>query len=546
MKQNDIDYLFMFIYSVSCFRYGSDSTKEKQSTTHKDNVPVTPKKRHRDTESSASEKTNENTEVSVEKPSNAIEQPRRKKKIVKDLRVTVTKLIPESALLEKLDKSEKSIINEKPVKSVEKKDKSTLEKTSKTEKSDPVVEKSAKKDSEAKKSEAEPKSSQEKSKIDLDDSKPLISALAVDGTVKKKARRRKAINRTGFPSVKKKKKKVVPVAPVKDTEEDGPTPEKVAKMSPKPSETKVSAKVEVQKKSSKESKEGETKETKNVSNSCGQLRVRKDLVDPVSKSEKLSPKLEDCSESKIFDENESLEESLARYNQSLRLAELNRENLNKLEKSSSKENNNNMKRSRKSLSPCPLKNSKRAKTDESESDAIPSSDVASEDIQEPVKVSGRGRRKQTKSKKSTAGESKLCEEKSGSEDSELKGKSNDETKNKTDKKVAEKKVESEKKTAEHKKVEAEKRTEKKVDGEKKSEGKVENEKKSSEKKNEEKKTENRKVEDNKKGSDSKKVEDAKVVDKTVEDKVPDVQKDEKKVTDVSVKNHKVSLKSLFL
>lgn len=122
-------------------RYGD---KEIKATT----VPVTPKKRHRDADSV--EKKEEKKEESLEKVQEATDtQPRRKKKIVKDLRVTVTKLTTDSVVLEKL-----------------------------------VAE--AKKEAE----------NQEKE---------------VQDKTKKKARRRKAINRTGFPSVKKKKKKKVQV-----------------------------------------------------------------------------------------------------------------------------------------------------------------------------------------------------------------------------------------------------------------------------------------------------------------------------------------------
>ncbi|KOX79177.1 Histone-lysine N-methyltransferase ash1 [Melipona quadrifasciata] len=90
-------------------RYGGSSAFSFQE----DSVPVTPKKRHRDTEAGSPDKSSAaSSDLLEEKPLSQIEvQPRRKKKIVKDLRVTVTKLPVEShgALekAEKMDKAEK-------------------------------------------------------------------------------------------------------------------------------------------------------------------------------------------------------------------------------------------------------------------------------------------------------------------------------------------------------------------------------------------------------------------------------------------------------
>ena len=217
----------MIIKIIFVCRYGSESSKEKPNITQKDNVPVTPKKRHRDAETNSSEKVNEMSETTDEKTANILEQPRRKKKIVKDLRVTVTKLIPEPGMLEKLEKAEKASASDKNTNSAmsKKSEKITTDKSSKTEKLEITsIDKSTKKDLEIKKSDVEStKSSQnnDKSKLpDIDETKTSITETPSTEAIikKKKARRRKAINRTGFPSIKKKKKKVATV--VKKVEEE--------------------------------------------------------------------------------------------------------------------------------------------------------------------------------------------------------------------------------------------------------------------------------------------------------------------------------------
>ncbi|KYM96812.1 Histone-lysine N-methyltransferase ash1 [Cyphomyrmex costatus] len=133
-------------------RYGGGSSTS--SIHDEEAMPVTPKKRPRDTENTASEKQGSDED----KPVSQVEsQPRRKKKIVKDLRVTVTKLSSEShSFLDKNDK-EKS--------------------ADKTQVGNLVV-------------------------------PNLMNNTAAMILTKKKVRRRKAINRTGFPTLKKKKKKL--------------------------------------------------------------------------------------------------------------------------------------------------------------------------------------------------------------------------------------------------------------------------------------------------------------------------------------------------
>jgi len=158
-----------------------------------------------------------------------------------------------------------------------------------------------------------------------------------------------------------------------------------------------------------------------VIESCpGQLRVRKDLVESDSSvlSEKLYPspvKYEKVPDCRIYDENASLEESLERYNQNQRIAELNEENLRKLERANAQAANiklelsgcfnNNHKRRRGSTSPSNLygRSTKRLRSAgyDTESDAPPSSDVASEDQDVSRKHSGpiHNRKKQSRWKK---------------------------------------------------------------------------------------------------------------------------------------------------
>ncbi|KYN40734.1 Histone-lysine N-methyltransferase ash1 [Trachymyrmex septentrionalis] len=129
-------------------RYGGGSSTF--SIHDEEAMPVTPKKRPRDTENTTSEKHGSDED----KPISQIEiQPRRKKKIVKDLRVTVTKLSAEShSLLDKDKSADKTQVGNLNVPN-------------------------------------------------------LANNTAAMILTKKKIRRRKAINRTGFPTLKKKKKK---------------------------------------------------------------------------------------------------------------------------------------------------------------------------------------------------------------------------------------------------------------------------------------------------------------------------------------------------
>ncbi|EZA61616.1 Histone-lysine N-methyltransferase ash1 [Ooceraea biroi] len=115
-------------------RYGGGSSTS--SVHDEEALPVTPKKRPRDAENAPPEKQASDEDKSAAQTEI---QPRRKKKIVKDLRVTVTKLPSESHAFDKGDKSENN--------------------------------------------------------------------SATTNTTRKKMRRRKTINRTGFPTLKKKKKK---------------------------------------------------------------------------------------------------------------------------------------------------------------------------------------------------------------------------------------------------------------------------------------------------------------------------------------------------
>lgn len=434
-------------------RYGGGSSTS--SIHDEEAVPVTPKKRPRDAENTPAEK-----QVSDEDKSAAQTeiQPRRKKKIVKDLRVTVTKLPSENhGASDKADKSEKS-------------SKLAMEKSSKIEKL--VTEKSIKADKTQsdEKVDAEHIRAEKAIKIDSDmhvsetmddddaavekkltqvgnSSVPnLMSNNATMILTKKKVRKRKTINRTGFPTLKKKKKKkpvdlsgltkstVLPgvngMCKGQDVSENAEDKKAISLI-----ENQVQN-VLAERNETREQARGDTKNVENSSTvretssrsgsdevieSCpGQLRVRKDLVESDSSvlSEKLysSPvkyeKIPDC---RIYDENASLEVSLERYNQSQRIAELNEENLRKLERANAAVNvkmelsgcfNNNHKRRRGSTSPSNLygRSAKRLRSAgyDTESEAPPSSDVASEDQElSSRKPAGPGhtRKKQSRWKK---------------------------------------------------------------------------------------------------------------------------------------------------
>ncbi|XP_066595274.1 histone-lysine N-methyltransferase ash1 isoform X2 [Prorops nasuta] len=457
-------------------RYG-----ESSNSSIKDTVPVTPKKRHRDAEESVCSG-RQDSDSFEDKPLNQLEvQPRRKKKIIKDLRVTVTKLTADVLYSqEKADKLEKSS-NEKNLKNAAEKsnklekvsseisiksDKTQLERIQKTEvpyetgrhekriKTDCEVRVSdSSKESEAI---ADCKVSKSEGSMSLPSS---LDPNAVLILTKKKIRRRKTINRTGFPTLKKKKKKKLPSTvnettetkksvtiarvpksrnTVSDVDEDneddreGAIDDKAALLlsrteSAIPVVDAMSAEDPVCNKTlcQVETANLAKNETSNITPSddvsveaCpGQLRVRKDLVesDTSVASEKICPiKRETVQESKIFDENAPLEESLVRYNQNQRIAELNEENLKKLERVSSQTNikmellncfNNSHKKRRGSASPCNLtsRNPKRLRSTgyDTESEILPSNDVAASDDHEPVKHSGssHNRKKQARWKK---------------------------------------------------------------------------------------------------------------------------------------------------
>lgn len=434
---------------------GSSSTS---SVHDEDAVPV---KKPRDAESAAAEKPASDEDKSTVQSE---VQSRRKKKIVKDLRVTVTKLQSEAhGVLDKSDKSDKSA------------DKSskTMEKSGKSEKA-AAVEKSTKADKaqNEEKANTEHVRAEKNIKADLETNVPeipengeavaeiktasvgnssvpnLMNNTAATILTKKKMRRRKTINRTGFPTLKKKKKK--PIDSPSVTKPAATTNEVCRKCKDAPEDVednKASLAENDARKTSAEKNVGGTKsDVKNLDNSTqetssrsgsdevaescpasGQLRVRKDLVESDSSvlSEKLYPnpikdeKLPDCRHSLIYDENASLEESLERYNQSMqRIAELNEENLRKLERANAQAAagvkmelsgcfNNNHKRRRGSSSPANLyvggRSTKRLRSAgyDTESEAPPSSDVASEDqeVRKPTGAPTYNRKKQSRWKK---------------------------------------------------------------------------------------------------------------------------------------------------
>lgn len=435
-------------------RYGGGSSTS--SIHDEEAMPVTPKKRPRDAENAASEKQgNDNPE---DKSASQVEvQPRRKKKIVKDLRVTVTKLSSEShSFLDKNDKEKSTdkgskIATEKSGKSEKTTTSEKSSKADKTQSNDKVdtehirAEKSIKVDSETHVSETLDNGeavTESKTAQSGNSSVPnLMNNTTAMILTKKKIRRRKTINRTGFPTLKKKKKKPDPPKVIKPTVlgsangicKDQNTIEDVEdnKASLMASKTQnviengdntAHGKSDVKNlDNSSMVQETSSRSGSEVIESCpGQLRVRKDLVESDSSvlSEKLYPspikyeKIPDC---RIYDENASLEESLERYNQNQRIAELNEENLRKLERANAQAANvkmelsscfnNNHKRRRGSISPSNLygRSTKRLRSAgyDTESEAPPSSDVASEDQEVSRKPTGpiHNRKKQSRWKK---------------------------------------------------------------------------------------------------------------------------------------------------
>ncbi|XP_048510750.1 histone-lysine N-methyltransferase ash1 isoform X2 [Athalia rosae] len=442
-------------------RYSSSPSLNKEA------IPVTPKKRHRDAESAALEKLeNQSFDLADDKPLNLLEfQPRRKKKILRDLRVTVTKLDTSDSysLNESHEKAEK-LPSEKSTRQqsdkVSKNEKSPSDRLAKADK--PQSEKTEKNQLEGKSdrlqtknihdagSECEPKSTAESlDKINCVSDKTgtrkefalnvpnPVNPLAALILTKKKIRRRKAINRTGFPTLKKKKKKLPIIsnnimlqnaASVSQTSKFRIPREEDFKESKFEDNDSILSQAETQdilpilddskmqdmdcdKLDDTEIEINDSEDSvslqdlplgRNNSEKMskavpGQLRVRKDLVecDGTRPCDKLCPiKYEKVQDSRIYDENATLEESLERYNQSQRVAELNEENLRKLERANSQDNvkleisgnlNNNHghKRRRASVSPCNLtiRNLKRLRNAgyDTESDAVPSSDIASDD-----------------------------------------------------------------------------------------------------------------------------------------------------------------------
>ncbi|XP_015608577.1 uncharacterized protein LOC107274224 [Cephus cinctus] len=460
-------------------RYGGSSA----SSINKDVVPVTPKKRHRDTESVILEKLgNDSYDSMDDKPLNQLEiQPRRKKKILRDLRVTVTKLVsPEShGFSERVEKVDKAVCDSKSLKS-------QGDKSIRNEKLSEKIVKGDKSHEKVEKSDSHPDNEnlEENLKIDndasatVDHSEIFVSIEEGKSTAKnnlsvnvpnptntlsnllltkKKIRRRKAINRTGFPTLKKKKKKmpailsesvsqkpiIIPQAGKfsNSTSDDLEFPKSLDKNATL-TETEVQDVLPIIEEPKvhdfEDDRMDDPLEIKDFEDSCsgrhelssrsysdeileschGQLRVRKDLVecDGTRPCDKLCPvKYEKVQDSRIYDENATLEESLERYNQSQRVAELNEENLRKLERANSHENvnlelagglnnNHSHKRRRASASPCnlTLRNLKRSRNAgyDTESDALPSSDIASDDHDLGKHMSsGHGRKKQPRWKK---------------------------------------------------------------------------------------------------------------------------------------------------
>ncbi|XP_043260523.1 histone-lysine N-methyltransferase ash1 isoform X2 [Colletes gigas] len=407
-------------------RYGGSSASSSQE----DAVPVTPKKRHRDTENASIDKSSAACSESLEeKPLSQTEaQPRRKKKIVKDLRVTVTKLPAESGHIalekadktDKVEKSERSSNDSKNLKNHADKSGSRTEKvitekvmktdknqTDKLEKSEHVSPEHVRLEKNIKVDAAEFHVNESYDEIEtLNESKPTqdndvdsnlpkpTNSTAVMVLAKKKMRRRKAINRTGFPTLKKKKKKkrslnasetstdasTKVTLPADDNADDADE----ARNSPKegsedsvmdskttvlsgeiqhsfPSselavendnnnsnatQSKVTSKAADTEDLNSSKQEGSSSRGRSeevVESRSGQLRVRKDLVESESNNapNKLCPvKFEKIQDLRTYDEDAPLEESLERYNlcQQQRVAELNEENAKNLERASPQTN----------------------------------------------------------------------------------------------------------------------------------------------------------------------------------------------------------------
>ncbi|XP_017884919.1 histone-lysine N-methyltransferase ash1 isoform X2 [Ceratina calcarata] len=447
-------------------RYGGSSASSFQE----DSVPVTPKKRLRDTESRNPDKSSAScSDLLDEKSLSQIEiQPRRKKKIVKDLRVTVTKLPVEghgaSEKGEKTDKAEKADSkaeksekssndsrsaksrgekggrSEKATEKLVKNDKSQNDKVEKRDISPDVhLEKNIKVDAaefNAAESFDENETKPAQSSLSPNVPNPLNSS-AVLVLAKKKIRRRKTINRTGFPTLKKKKKKSVKMRETTDASsavagenstdvpadaetstkegaEDSIVDSKTTLLnteiqeafaedvSHKPVNNVTQSRVQ----SKADPCSSDTNSPKSETNSrarseetseprSGQLRVRKDLVetDSDNASNKLCPvKFEKIQDAKPYDENAPLDEVVERFNSNQRIAELSEENVKKLERATSQTNiktehagsfNGNQRKRRGSSSPCNLtaRNLKRLRSSgyDTENDIMPNNDVLSDD-----------------------------------------------------------------------------------------------------------------------------------------------------------------------
>lgn len=447
-------------------RYGSSSAFSFQE----DSVPVTPKKRHRDTETGSPDKSNAtSSDLLEEKPLSQIEvQPRRKKKIVKDLRVTVTKLPVENhGILEKSDKMDKI---EKADSKAEKSEKYSTDRSSKyraeKSRSEKIAEKLIKSDKnqtdKIEKRDLSPEHVRLEKNIKIDaaefntesfdesEIKPAqnnlnsnvpnpLNSAAVLVLTKKKMRRRKAINRTGFPTLKKKKKRSLNANDTSTdasktmvlSNEDGTDIGADGENSTKEgiedsivdSKTSVLSNTElqnvftdeistkhisnaiqnrVQSKIDSISNRENSNSSKSETNShvrseelseprSGQLRVRKDLVETDNDNalNKLCPvKFEKIQDSKPYDENASLEESLEKFSSNQRVVELNEENVKRFERANSQTNiktensnsfNGNQKKRRGSSSPCNLtpRNIKRLRSSgyDMENDILPNSDI---------------------------------------------------------------------------------------------------------------------------------------------------------------------------
>lgn len=147
----------------------------------------------------------------------------------------------------------------------------------------------------------------------------------------------------------------------------------------------------------------------------GQLRVRKDLVETDNDNtlNKLCPvKFEKIQDSKPYDENASLEESLEKFTSNQRVTELNEENVKRFERANSQTNiktensnsfNGNQKKRRGSSSPCNLtpRNIKRLRSSgyDMENDILPNSDINDDHEVGKHSNSTHSRKKQSRWKK---------------------------------------------------------------------------------------------------------------------------------------------------